>query len=382
MSLRVNPMRHTPTKFSLRLALTNFLLLSISVFVGYAICNLLFLLLIRNGNQDTGFPRSIVSHLPAPLRWGYPSIGTTGGTEDIALLGDSYVEGAGDDYRNGVADYAITHHLYQKSGLPLVSFGTNGTSLTSQIMLYQLSLDGKFWPMISGRSEANRPKRILAFFYEGNDLDNHIAERETGGANSHLNALQSSRKLQPLRLFLSNKFKSIQITPRDVKPKNGKETLQFTRVCGLDYCRAIRPMQAASPSLDGQEIQQAINEMIANLRRLESTTNARVCLIYIASPATIYSPDLIKFKQDFLPNRKTEGTIAGSKNLKRSKDIRSQFKQKLLQTNINFVDSTLAFQQEAQRKFLHGDIDEKHFNTDGNRLLATTVTNNLNRCFS
>lgn len=362
-------------------AMINVALICTSAVIGYAISNVLFLILIRSGNQASGLPRSIISHLPAPLRWGYPTIGTTGTSDDIALLGDSYVEGAGDDYRNGTFRYAITHHLHQQSDLPLATFGTNGTSLTSQTQLYRRSLEGKFWPMINGRPQSAWPKRILAFIYEGNDFDNHIAEKETGGASAHLSALQSNRKFQPLRLFLTSKLRNSHDRSTTQAAPSSTSQQRRQEVCGINYCLRVRPMQAASPSLNKQEIADSIQEMVKDLERLKTDTNANLCVIYIPSPATIYSPDSINFQQDFLPGRPTQGTISGPDNWQRSASIRNQLITDLQGAGIPFIDSTLPLKQKAQHHYLHGTADQKHFNTEGNTLLASVVSKNISRCF-
>tara|TARA_Y100001978_G_scaffold203423_1_gene229190 strand:- start:167 stop:388 length:222 start_codon:yes stop_codon:yes gene_type:complete len=52
-------------------------------------------------------------------------------------------------------------------------FASSGTYLVSQIETFKKSLKGNYWPLIDGRKNSNYPKRIILFFYEGNDLDNY-----------------------------------------------------------------------------------------------------------------------------------------------------------------------------------------------------------------
>ena len=42
--------------------------------------------------QKKSFPRKFLRILPSPLRWQYPDIGTTYKSDDLALIGDSYVK--------------------------------------------------------------------------------------------------------------------------------------------------------------------------------------------------------------------------------------------------------------------------------------------------
>ena len=366
---------------TLRSKLLNLALIVGSIGVGYAMTNLLFLTLIRSSGQAKGLPRSLVSHLPAPLRWGYPDLGAKGNSNDIALIGDSYVEGAGDDYRNNIKNYSIGHHLRQKLREPLATFGTNGTSLGTSIQLYDSSLNGKLWPMSDPRPHNEKPERILAFFYEGNDLDNQIEEQETGGASKHIQALESNRRFQPLRLFLNTKLRARTNQPRQTGTSYNDQPNQANTVCGKSYCKSLRPMQAASPSLSQAELKQAIEATSKALEHLKEKSKGKICLVYIPSPATIYSPKKVRFQQDKLPNRPTTGSVTGKSNAARSHFIRTTLQAQSERLGIPMIDSTPALQTAAQTEFLHGINDQKHFNTRGNQVLATAVIREINRCF-
>ena len=65
-----------------RKILINIGLISASTATALVISNFVFLQIIRNGKQINNFPRSILSDLPAPSRWPYPDLGTTGTSED------------------------------------------------------------------------------------------------------------------------------------------------------------------------------------------------------------------------------------------------------------------------------------------------------------
>ena len=263
---------------TLRAIGTNGLLIAASISIGYVLSNLAFLVLIRNGNQANGMSRGLLSHLPAPIRWSYPTLGTTHTSEDIALIGDSYVEGAGDAYRNDEHDYSIGHVLHSQSQLPLTSFGTNGTSFITQKQLYSNSLEGTFWPLKDGRKQEHWPAKSLVFIYEGNDFDNHAQEKVTGGAQAHVDALKSSRRFQPLRLFLTSKLRPMS-NQAPIKPTNGKEAKpRLNRVCGSNYCKDVQPMQAASPTLSEQELKNSINEIADSIATLKADLKTMLAL--------------------------------------------------------------------------------------------------------
>ena len=367
---------------TLRAIGTNGLLIAASIGIGYVLSNLAFLVLIRHGNQANGMSRSLLSHLPAPIRWSYPTLGTTRTNQDIALIGDSYVEGAGDAYRNGEHDYSIGHILHSQSKLPLTSFGTNGTTFISQKQLYSHSLNGAFWPLKDGRKQAHWPGKSLVFIYEGNDFDNHIQEKTSGGAQAHIDALKSSRRFQPLRLFLTSKLRPMP-SQAPSKPTNAKETkATINRVCGSNYCKELQPMQAASPTLSEQELKASIHEMADSIGTLKSDLKTNTCVVYIPSPGTIYSPDELIFQQDQLPSgTPTSGTISGKVNRQRSSGIRDALSSALNKHQIHMIDATSALTAAAKKQFLHGIIDQKHFNHQGNAVLAKTIVDDFSRCF-
>ena len=361
---------------------TNGLLIAASIGIGYVLSNLAFLVLIRHGNQANGMSRGLLSHLPAPIRWSYPTLGTTHTNQDIALIGDSYVEGAGDAYRNDEHDYSIGHVLHAKSKLPLTSFGTNGTTFVSQKQLYSHSLNGGFWPLKDGRKQEHWPSKSLVFIYEGNDFDNHIEEKAIGGAQAHIDALKSSRRFQPLRLFLTSKLRPILNQAPSESTNAKKDKPMFNRVCGSNYCKELRPMQAASPTLSEQELKDSIYEMADLIGTLQVDLKTNACVVYIPSPGSIYSPDELIFQQDQLPSgTPTSGTISGKVNSQRSSAIRDTLSSALEKHQIHMIDATPALTAAAKKQFLHGIIDQKHFNHQGNAVLAKTILGDFSRCF-
>ncbi len=75
-----------------------------SIFLGFSLINTGFILWIRKPYQKNNFPRNLVSIIPGQSRWLYPDIGKTNTNKDIAIIGDSYAEGAGEEYTNNIYD--------------------------------------------------------------------------------------------------------------------------------------------------------------------------------------------------------------------------------------------------------------------------------------
>lgn len=364
---------------------SNALLVCASIAIGYVISNTAFLLLIRSANQSKAFPRQILSQLPAPSRWGYPDLGTTGSSADIALIGDSYVEGSSDDYVNNIYDYSFAHYLYNNSRQPFANFGTSGSHLIKQIELYEASLNGEFWPLTDGRKDSSRPSKVLLFFYEGNDLDDYFNEKNSGGNAQQLKALKSLRRFQPLRLFLKSLL--VNLNPGNPKPasksdSSAKQETRSNNFCMPGYCRTNYQMQSASPNLSPKELDEASKATAAAVIRFaKKNPTKKTCLVYIPSPGTIYSPNTIRFEQARHGKLHRDGTIMRADNLRNSLQIRGQLQAQLKENNIPFVDATPQLTEAAKLNYLHGEGDQKHFNSSGNSTLAKIIQQNFTHCF-
>ena len=141
-------------------------------------------------------------------------------------------------------------------------------------------------------------------------------------------------------------------------------------------------MQAASPTLSEQELKNSINEIADSIATLKADLKTNACVVYIPSPGTIYSPDELIFQQDQLPSGiPTSGTISGKVNSQRSSGIRDVLSSALQKHQIHMVDVTPALTTAAKKQFLHGIIDQKHFNHQGNAILAKTIIDDFGRCF-
>ena len=169
------------------------------------------------------------------------------------------------------------------------------------------------------------------------------------------NFLKRAEKIKKVKKFL---FTAL------INRKSEKETkATINRVCGSNYCKELQPMQAASPTLSEQELKDSIHEMADSIATLQSDLKTNTCVVYIPSPGTIYSPDELIFQQDQLPSgTPTSGTISGKANSQRSSGIRDALSSALKKHQIHMIDATPALTAAAEKQFLHGIIDQKHFN--------------------
>ena len=354
--------------------------------IALVICNFAFLHIIRSGKQLSGFPRSILSDLPAPSRWNYPDVGTSQSSKDIALIGDSYVEGSSDDYTNNAYKYSFAHFLHDYTGEPIANFGTSGSHLNKQLELYSNAMKGNFSPLIDGRKKNDQPTRIIFFFYEGNDLDDYFNEKNEGGNATQISALKSYRKYFPLRLYLKSKLINTKLpfisdtTRNEFRSSSETTTNSF---CGDDYCRKNYRMQSASPNLSKNEIDESVDMTAKSIIDFMKTQDkARACVVYIPSPGTTYNvKDQIKFEQAKYGDENRDGNVTVKSNMERSLRIRKRLDAAFTAANIPFLDSTPSVRKAANQYYLHGQGDQKHFNERGNKAMALFVAKNLTRCF-
>jgi hypothetical protein len=96
----------------------------------------------------------------------------------IALLGDSYAQGAGDWLLSADASrnppYHTAHLLYQATGRDVVSFGASGAgSLRAMGTEPEAFVDylARTW-----RYKLPEPEQIVVYFYEGNDLQDNLRD--------------------------------------------------------------------------------------------------------------------------------------------------------------------------------------------------------------
>ena len=98
----------------------------------------------------------------------------------LAIIGDSYAVGLGDWKREQVEKsflssppFQSTHILYKKTGQDVVTFGKIGAGSISAAVEAITIFDyiNSLWAF-----QLDKPKRILVYFYEGNDIYDNITD--------------------------------------------------------------------------------------------------------------------------------------------------------------------------------------------------------------
>ena len=179
----------------------------------------------------------------------------------------------------------------------------------------------------------------------------------------------------PMIYFVKNRYKRMKKNYVDQKIFNEKDSFTKNTICVKDNCiYSPITLQAASPQLSIKELNFAIDMHINSIKKLRDEYSKSICLVYIPSPATVYSPNKISYKKyhQIVSKEFIEGDI----NFKRSKYIRNYFENRLNDANINSLNSTNFLIKKAKSKYIHGLIDTNHFNKIGNYYLVDYILMN------
>ena len=128
-----------------------------------------------------------------------PSLAGQSAAPEFALLGDSFVQGY-------CVPGAVTYAERLAALGPAANYGMNGTSPLAQVAIYREYV------------KALRPKRVLWFFYEGNDLEDYLGERRWPLLRAYLDRdhVQNLARLNgaissALKRFIDEQLESVEV---------------------------------------------------------------------------------------------------------------------------------------------------------------------------
>ena len=347
----------------------NAILVTSSTLLSFLIVNQALVFASTRISQRNGFPRKYLRYFDPVARWKYPDYNNSDTKRDATyIVGDSYAEGAGDLFLSNKYSYSIGHFLDDKwrKNTNIYLAANSGSSIPSQLFLLEKHLSGKLSPL-STPVKAFENLNIVLYFYEGNDLENTVSSKLLS-----FDSLNSWRRLNlPIlyggRMALSMLKDRLSLSkPRSfVKSKTNK-------ICIGTTCRYMPSMQSASAGLTEKQISQEISYLINSITKFSlEYPKARICFVYIPSPLTIYSPKGRFYYQRYsshteIADPKTDSESNGLKSL----FIREALRNRLDLLSIPFIDPTKDLKARSRKGFLHGDIDPKHFNAYGYKLIA------------
>ena len=259
----------------------------------------------------------------------------------IAIAGDSYAQGLGDwlhaadPDRNG--PFAAYHVLHERTGRDVISWARGGTGALGGFAAYPRL---QFEALAASRRTALAPPELLiAYFYEGNDLEDTLAElltltlRRTPALSAYTDAFGTLRwivehrsdpfrpvlddprarsaselrseiepRLLPLyslhaagapspwpRLYFARFVAALLKGPPRAMPESGPPAGRNRALIAGAPQEIGGSLQAPAMELTAEETQLALGAVAVGLEALAAAFPAsRLCVVYVPSPAALY----------------------------------------------------------------------------------------------
>ena len=356
----------------------NTILVLLSTLFGLLTTNLFIIYISNNNNQRQNFPRNLLHYLEPIARWTYPDYkNSETNSKSLFIVGDSYAEGLGDLYLKGSYKYSIGHFLDEKwrKNTNIYLAANYGSVIPVQLYRLEKHLKG-YSKNLTGMPIKSNTFNLILYFYEGNDVENTVFMEKGSLSHSFPSKLRLQfpiiYTLQTLPGVLKNKIvsKFPNLKPVSLTSKKSLEN----NICIGSNCRIMPPLQTAAAGLSEKEIINEINYLEDSVKKFSlKYPKANMCLVYIPSPATIYSP-----KEDFYYqhiDQTNESLKTNSKlNNKNSLLIRRLMRDRFDSELMTFVDPTKTIQKQAFKRFIHPKSDPRHFNEYGYKLLADATS--------
>ena len=347
----------------------------------------------------------------------------------VALVGDSNAQGRGDwllesdANRNG--PYASAHVLHERSGRDVISWGRGGAGfLSGWVAFPELS-----WRALqaSRRTAIAPPDLLIAYFYEGNDLEDTLGELLLLTAYDDPSLAAYTDPGGPLRLMLRDRADPYGLALRNARlhdlrhfdalveeryvprlesqvgrPAAGwRPALYFprfvasllageyqrlrghapvwewenlpevgenhVRVAGADT-RIPGRLQAPGVERSSAEIDLAFYAAERALSQLAATfPQSRLCLLRVPSPAAVY---------EFTADTASVQVLQGEQRIPVA-DVRAHSDELgrraaaiAVRHGARFVDALPPLREAAQRELVHGPRDWRHLNRVGQTVLG------------
>ncbi len=311
----------------------------------------------------------------------------------IALLGDSYAEGQGDGMLDAHGDRAkalhSAHVLQRLTGRDVISLGIGGAG-SAQAMVRQptrILRSGCFlYPPL------DPPRRILLYFYEGNDLDEngYVANvAADGGAVTREKTEQyiARRYGVPLRWRCFTDLAETMFNMAHFVATNAEswETLRKPST----HNKVLAGGEIATPALQKPPVEIAtwidaplavFDLSLGWLRR--AFPGAGITMVYIASPAALYRhADALVDVYTRWPLNEVR-PVPVSEIYAASQRTCEQIRALTLAQGARFIDVRPQLRAAAALGPIHGPRDWNHFNEAGYRVLGETLARGIDAAAS
>ena len=313
----------------------------------------------------------------------------------IAILGDSYAEGVGDEMLqtrgNEAKLFQAANVLHDRTGRDVITFGQGGAgSAEAYVRLPTRAIMGSrciVFPTIED------PRQIYAYFYEGNDIEENLAfRRRVAAAYGHDDGSAIDRYLgEDYGTFASWRCHfylgdNISRMVRFLNEYYVKRTDPFATSETNRNTFLIAGAEAAAPAVLGpalenkpEEIADALvvfDRSLAWLRR--RFVQATIQVVYVPSPLSTYrlaSPRVAYLSLDAAGYHDRE--TAAARVAENSDLLCGRTREIALRHGVGFIDARAVMRAAAATRAIHGPIDWLHLNHAGYVTLGEFLTRRL-----
>lgn len=324
----------------------------------------------------------------------------------VAILGDSYAMGLGDWLIDADPDtngpYHAAHVLHQRTGLDVVSFGRSGDSSMGAYVKRPFQT---LRYLASTRFALPAPDLFVAYFYEGNDLEDNLRDLHW----SYEGEYDADRLFDPdyFADYLTEEWVEEQrpwrwrpsLNDRPVVSRVIRKTLTHALVGwpeGFephvihegDTNRARmeggvtalpEPLQSASVALDEEQLETGLYVFEQSLRYLHARMpEVPILLVLVPAPVTTYPMSSPKISA--LSGKEGDSTAElypREQVARRADRVCARLVRVAEALEIGFLDARQGLWPVARERFIHGPKDWAHFNQAGYTALAGTIAPEL-----
>jgi hypothetical protein len=342
-------------------------------------------------------PLRLHHHFGAPGILAQPTKAGVVPRDYALLLGDSFAHGAGDwmltaDHGANARFHSL-HVLRDLTGWDLISMGHSGSG----------SLDGYVgnprhdFAVINASPflRLGPPRRILVYFYEGNDIINNTTDGfdslDAAIAEADRRIAYATKGIKPFFFSISAALRILRHNVRIAFGKGRPDLVQYppqpswaTRKRGENALlvggRTVHApaLQGPSPRLSAANLQKGVAVFATALRHLKARfPGSEIAVVYIPAVIVSYAHagDAVAVELQRPGNPRSQESIRFMEQ--RSDGICGALKQETLAAGARFIDTRPGIRAAAKTRILHGPRDAAHFNRAGYEALAAAIVDGL-----
>ena len=375
----------------LRVLAVNSLLVLVSTLLCYFVLEILFFRVLLPDARFT--PRPFLPETPGVLvqttKTGYAP------RRYVAILGDSYAEGVGDEMLLANGDDAklfhAAHVIHARTGRDVVTFGQGGAgSAEAFVRLPTHAIEGSrcvIFPTIED------PAHIFAYFYEGNDIDENLAftrkvtaqygDADTAAIDRYLAEQYGRFASWRCHLYLGDNVSRMArfVYERDVKKTNPFLTSQTNRNTFVIAGRETPTPAVLGPAiaLAPADIRSGVGVLDRSLAWLRQRfTSAPIVVVYVPSPLSTYRPAAPTLTYLSIEGGGYQLRESASERVAANSDLLCGLVRAVaVRHGTGFLDARPALRAAAAAQPIHGPIDWLHFNHAGYQVFGELLARRL-----